>query len=902
MVKNFGEVMIQSPKDFQSLDDELIRHSMVERFEQVVIDQPSHIAVSADGKKTTYHELNQIANRIAHAILARIEPCSELVGLVLGHNHHVIQAIWGVLKSGNAYVVLLPWLPSARLTQMLEDMGTHLVITDNQNFLTAKSSLPLSSRIELLNLDEMEEVLPCENPGLSIPPESMAYVIYTSGSTGAPKGVIHLHQNVLNTTLGQINELFISSSDRLAMYLTLGFDAARFCLFGAPLSGATLCLFDTRSKGVTGLPEWIAKEGISILHATPSTFRHILAMFPEKKLFSHVRLVNLGGEPVNSYDVQLFRKHFGKKCVLCNSLGSTETQTATRFLIDRQTPLVGTLVPVGYPLKGKTIEIVNEVSIPVEVGEIGEILVKSRYLSPGYWRRPDLTTEKFSRDQNDGTLRIFHTGDLGRMKPGGCLEHLGRSDSQVKIRGMRVELSEIEGLLLLQPGVRNAAVIAREISRSPLDEKQILAYIETKEKPSLSRMLIMEALADQLPDFMLPSTIIILDKLPLTPTGKVDSLQLPDPEAANPDQDRIHLQARDAVEKQLVNIWESVLKTKPIGVQDNYFELGGTSLNAAQLFSQVEKTFRKKLPLAILFQAPTIEKQAAILRQEDWVPDWSALVAMKSRGSKPPLFLAAPVGGNVLTYHDLILQLPDDQPCYGLQALGLDGVQLPHHDVKDIAAHNIREMETVQSDGPYYLGGSSFGGLVVYEMAQQLQDQGKPVALVVMFDTHGPNYPKRTGRKSRLRRRVYKILRQTEMHLNNLQCAEGGAKWEYLEKKGRKFFTRFSRRVRNKTDRLLHPLPEELKKVHAASFQAGSKEDRKQRGKRRFGGRLVLFRASKQPLGIVPNPNLGWDTLVGENIEVYEIPGHHTSIIHEPRVNILADKLQEILDETQIGV
>jgi len=305
------------------------------------------------------------------------------------------------------------------------------------------------------------------------------------------------------------------------------------------------------------------------------------------------------------------------------------------------------------------------------------------------------------------------------------------------------------------------------------------------------------------------------------------------------------------------------------------------------------------LPLAILFQAPTIDQQAEIIRQEDWAPDWSSLVALRSGGSKPPIFLAAPVGGNVLSYRDLMMQLHHDQPCYGLQAVGLDGIQAPHRSVTEVAEHYVKEILVLQPNGPYYLSGSSFGGLVAYEMAQQLHDMGKPIALVVMFDAYGPNYPTRLPSTSRFRRRIFKYLHRLDTHISNLLTMNWKGRWIYLQAKVPKLINRASRTYRRRIDQVIHPVPRKLRRIRSAHMGAARRDKRYMREQRRFPGRLVLFRAEKQPIGIYPDPKLGWGAVVGDDIEVYEIPGHHTSIIYQPRVKILSEKLNQILSEVQ---
>lgn len=898
MAQPFTEPAIPLPRDFIPFPKEVLQSSFVQRFEQIARQFPAAMAVHSRTETFTYQKLNEAANRLAHTILTRRGQGSEPIVFILEHGSAAILALVGVLKAGRAYVPVDPAYPPARIAYILENTGTPLVITNDQNLSLAGKLMEQRQGIELINIEHLPENAHSDNPALDISPGDLAYILYTSGSTGQPKGVMHTHRDALHNTFALCNDFHISPSDRFALFITLGFEASRFSIYSALLNGGALCMYDIRSLGLSSLPAWINQQGITVLLSTPSTFRHMFDLVSIGERLSSVRLIVLGGEPVSSQDIHLFRQHFPKTCVLANTLGMTETGVVARYIVDHQTRLAGHNVPAGFPTGDKVILVVDEAGNPVGENQVGEILVRSQYLFPGYWADPALTAQKISTDPGDSRYRIFRTGDLGQRRPDSVLEHLGRKDSQIKIRGYRVDTAEIEAVLQQHPGIRDAAVIARPSRLTP-DEKQLVAYVVTQGRPAPTKKELIGFVARELPDYMVPSLMVIMDALPLTSTGKVNHQSLPTPEELGQAKDSEYRAPRDDLEKQLVKIWGKVLKKHPIGIGDDYFELGGSSLSAAQLFTQIERALHKKLPLSTLFQAPTIEKQAELLRQNSWSPDWSSLVSLQTSGTKPPIFLAAPVGGNVLSYHDLLMHLPPDQPCYGLQAVGLDGIQTPQKNVGEIVDHYIKEVITVQPEGPYFLAGSSFGGIVVYEMAQKLHDMGRQIALVIMFDAYGPNYPNRLPSTSRLHRRVFKYLRRIDTHISNLAYTNWKGRIAYIRVKGQKLFTRISRRFRERVDKIAHPLPRELKKIKSVHMGAAKKRTRHMREPRRFGGRLVLFRATKQPMGIYPDPTLGWGKVVGDAIEVYEIPGHHTSIIYEPRVHVLAEIINRILTELQ---
>ncbi|MCC6956476.1 MAG: amino acid adenylation domain-containing protein, partial [Anaerolineales bacterium] len=484
-------------------DESAIYGTLTARFEEVARNFPDRVALRCGTTSLTYTQLNEEANRLAHAIIRARGANSEPVPFILEHGPGAIQAILGTLKAGKAYVPVDPFYPRAWITHILDDIHTDLVITNYQNLPLAMTSLAVPNRTSVLNLDTLEENLPVENPNIPNVSQDLAYILYTSGTTGTPKGVIHSHEDVLHNMVAQTSDLQLLPDDRFAVFISFGFEASRFAFYGGLLNGGTVCLYDIRTEGLGGLPEWVIREEITVLLSTPSTFRHMLHLIPRQRQFEHVRIIVLGGEPVTSQDVSLFQNHFPDTCVLVNVLGMTETGIIARMKVDHRSPFQGHSLPAGFPIGDKQIILADESGQPVADQEIGEILVRSRHLSPGYWRLPSLTSESFVDDPENPGWRIFHTGDLGRIRGDGSLEHLGRKDSQIKIRGFRVDPAVIEAMLQQFPGVENSAVIARELKHAS-DNKQLVAYIETAANKTVSKKELRDYLSEQLPDYMVP--------------------------------------------------------------------------------------------------------------------------------------------------------------------------------------------------------------------------------------------------------------------------------------------------------------------------------------------------------------------------------------------------------------
>jgi acyl-coenzyme A synthetase/AMP-(fatty) acid ligase/acyl carrier protein len=383
-------------------------------------------------------------------------------------------------------------------------------------------------------------------------------------------------------------------------------------IFGALLNGAALYPLEIKQEGLSVLADWLVRNEITIYRSFPTTFRQFTDTLADNETFPHVRVVHLGGETVTRRDVERYRKHFPPHCILINHLGSNEAGGMATYYIDNATEIEEPTVPVGYPVPDNQVLLLDQHDSAVGPGDAGEIAVRSRYLALGYWGRPDLTRERFLEEPTGGNERLFLTGDLGRRLPDGCLLHLGRKDFQVKVRGYRVELAEIEAALQAIEGVNEAAVVARVEGEAGV---RLVAYVASAKPPGLTITTLRDALAATLPDHMIPSAFVFLDALPLTPNGKVDRRSLPAPERLRPNLDVPFAVARTPIEEELVRIWAEVLDLEQIGVHDPFLDLGGNSLLATSVISRVLTAFQVELPLRTLFESPTVADMALAINQ-----------------------------------------------------------------------------------------------------------------------------------------------------------------------------------------------------------------------------------------------------------------------------------------------
>jgi len=592
---------------FVEFPKEDVETSIPERFEKIVRMYPDRIAIKTRARQLTYDKLNRRANRLAHDLLARGGSVPEPVGLFVDHWDALVVGHLAVLKAGKFSLALNPAAEVNRTAHLLSDSGVRVMIVDESTTEAAHGLVP--EGFSVINLNELGHDLSEGNPMVQIPMEACAYIRYTSGSTGSAKGAIKTHRNVLKAVMDFVNNFHLCPDDRITL---LTFASIGKHLFKALLTGARFCAFDDRKEGLIHLADWLRQEEITVYYSFPTALRYFVNGLSDSEVLPNLRLIMLEGEPVYRHDVEMLKKHVSSDCIVVNTLSSTETGTVSFYFLELKTTVSSERVPVGYPVEDMEILILNDSGQLMDFDQVGEVAVRSSYLSGGYWRRPDVTSQRFISQSDDGSSCMYLTRDLGRLSQDGCLHLLGRKDFQVKIRSFRVDVTEVESALMGHGEIRGVAVMGRN---DQAGNTRLVAYVVPRNRPGPTFSALKSFLQGKLPEYMIPAEFVFLDELPLMSTGKIDRRTLPEPSSRGPERVMPNVVPRTPIEKKLARIWAEVLSLPEVGVRDNFFDLGGHSLAASQVISRVIQTFKLELPIKALFDTPTVAEMAAVINE-----------------------------------------------------------------------------------------------------------------------------------------------------------------------------------------------------------------------------------------------------------------------------------------------
>ncbi|MGL5836637.1 MAG: amino acid adenylation domain-containing protein, partial [Waterburya sp.] len=876
-------------------------------FEVKAAANPQALALVCQGESLTYGQLEQQAHQLACYLQSLGVQQETLVGVCLERSLAMIVSLFAILKAGGAYLPLDPNYPPARLNYLLEDAGAGIVITQSK----LRDCLPTTSA-QLVCLDQDWQRVLVSNNNLLRQGNShnLAYVIYTSGSTGHPKGVEIEHHSVVNTLCDLEQRFKVTAQDRILAVSSLSFDLSVYDIFGILGSGGTVIM--PQPEHCPNPEHWLelmSQEQVTIWNSAPALMELLIdyLVTNHQPLPLSLRLVLLSGDRI-SPNLVMQLQTLNPQLQIISLGGATEASIwSIYYPIDHLISSAKT-IPYGRPLNNQSFYILDAELQLMPVGVTGELYIGGVGVARGYLHRQKLTATKFipnpflqqtDLDQCFRGKRLYKTGDLGRYLADGNIEFLGRTDNQVKIRGVRIELGEIETTLLQHPGIKESIVAVSQtqaitfqvrsaIAANRNPQTSLVAYCILKSNVSITSVQLRTFLRSKLPAHAIPAAFVFLATFPLTPNGKIDRQAL----AASPvNQLKIakdFLPPQDRLEWQLSQIWSRVLNVQPIGRDDNFFELGGNSLQALRLFEQIQSTYGKNLPLATLFQAPTITQLASLMLEQGWSASWSSLVNIQPHGDRSPLFCIHAIGGNVLAYRLVAVALGTERPIYGLQARGLDGKQTPLTSVEEMAASYLEEIKLIQPQGPYFLAGHSFGGFVAWEMAQQLTRQGETVAVLALLDTYGPNYQTQYTK--------FTLSQWLSIHLKNINRLSLSEKLAYCQERLEYILKlKLPQSWQEKYDQIadLRLSPEQKLMSHIGKLNLAAE---KQYTPSVYPGKLTIFRAQiRRPYGFF-DPDGGWHGMALGGVTVEEIPGDHISILlKQENCEILAAKLKAVL-------
>ncbi len=697
-------------------------------FEAQVVQTPDNIALVLASQTITYRQLNHKANKIAHYLQNKGVEKETLVGIYTdGSSFEMIIAMLGILKAECAYVPIDSQYPRARINFILEDADINILLTTQSSLDTSIIEKPLT----IINLDDNPEIIQCNQDNLdtSINGDNLAYLIYTSGSTGKPKGVLIPHRGVVRL-VKDTNYVNITSEDVFSQTASVSFDAATFEIWGSLLNGSKLVLLPTSKPSIAEIARVIQTQKVTILWLTSGLFN--LIVDEQIDSLSCVKQIYTGGEVMLLSQAKKAQKHL-PQTQINNVYGPTENTTFTTFYpLPSQTSLPS-IVPIGKPINQTQVYILNHHHQLNPIGVEGELYIGGDGLARGYLNRPELTAKKFINNPF-GEGKLYKTGDRVKYLANGNIEFVGRIDNQVKVRGFRIELAEIETVLNQHLLIEEAVVIIQQNSPS---NKYLTAYLKSGQQLKLAE--VKDYLEQKLPNYMIPSAFIFVEEFPLTANGKIDKKALPLPQFTSNNQ--TYLAPENEIESQLVVIWQNVLKVEKIGINDNFFDLGGHSLLATQLVSRITQNWQIEVPLKIIFEKPSVKQIAVYLDQKlqnptDFKPynnQNKSVIIINDRGTKTPLYF---INSTAVAYN-LNKYLPDNQPFYSINIFSLTNrTKKPFEQltISDFAEYLVKDLSDFQDSKNYSLIGFCQDGALTLEIAQQLQARGYNIDFLGLVD------------------------------------------------------------------------------------------------------------------------------------------------------------------------
>ncbi|MEY2454617.1 MAG: hypothetical protein QOD92_4191 [Acidimicrobiaceae bacterium] len=814
---------------------------------------PDRRAVSDDSRALTYAQLDHEVAVLAEEIASHSPSPGAPLGVLVDQGVDAVVALYAVMRAGRIALPLDNAAPSDAVRAIIGHAGAAAIVTDE------RSRRLLGAGIEPIVLGSRREgsTADLRAASVAVGEDDPAVIFYTSGSTGRPKGFVMGHGPQVRGARSWCEAYGVRPDDRVALLFHYSFGASRVSMYGALIVGAELRVYDAGRGATLAVAPRLHDDGVTFVHCAPSLLRAMLESLPEGPNLPNVRVLVTGAEALHRRDIDQFRRHVWPGCRLAYTYAVSEAGPVAAWLIDSGTDIGDEPLPLGTTLPGKRVTIADP-----RIDGIGEIVVAGEGLADGYWRDDERTAERFGVADDDPAVRWFRTGDRGRLRTDGVLEYHGRLGTVVNVRGFSVDMAEVERALRALESFDDVAVVLHQARR----ERLVAYVVPDVTQPPVDVVRVRAVLADRLPAYMVPAMFVVLDALPRTGRGKVDVRALPAVPTGRPALSTGFVAPRDDVERAVTKAWEQVLEVGPIGVDDDFFELGGDSLAAAESIFLLQDTLGRDVPLAAFLEASTAAALAGMLRsggERRWM---SPVVPLRTEGSRPPFFCVHGRGGDVMVFRPLADGLSAEQPFYALQIVGAPPSAV--RSVERLAAYYLEDVRRVQPHGPYLLGGYSSGASVAFEMARQLAAAGERPALVANIDGVAPEI-------ARTRHRLGRVTR--------------AEKWMRLEARWILWRLAWVRwRVGQKVFRRSGPSP-------WRDFTKQSKFTRRMMHRYRAGpydGRVLLLRSTRYRR----RADLGWGEHVTGPLEVVDVAeGTHRSILAAPHVDVIARRLDAAL-------
>jgi amino acid adenylation domain-containing protein len=853
---------------------------LVSRTIQINAEKP--MLVTTHGSMT-FAEFNRLCNHLRANLLQVTGLKQSGVGVLIKDVLQLTPAMVAVVKSGNYVIPLDVGYPEATLQAMIKTAEIQVILTVSE-YMTLAQQLA-GENIQAINIDGWNLVGEIEEPVVHPAGEDVVQILFTSGSTGTPKGAIEDFRYLARTVYQKIFAHAYEPDDRVIQLSTFSYSAAHTLLFSALVIGCGIYYYNVSDDGLGGLPEFMRRHAITVYHSSPTLFRSLVSILKDGDVFPAVQTFHCGAEKRLHKDIEDVRKHFPAVTGLRLGFASTETQSVAGTIFPLDHDFGEEHLPSGLPRNDVQILIWDSNRNPLPAGQEGEIVIHGDALARGYINNPQLTAEKFIPDPLHPGWQYFRSGDLGMIRPDGMLVHLGRIDNMVKIKGVRIELASLESHLLTYPGVTQVATRAVEV---PGKSKRLAVYFTSQPGINIPPSELRKHLAERFPAQTLPHYLVNLETMPLTTTGKIAISQLPEPHLVRPPLANPYVPASDELEEQLLRLWEEHIGIQGIGVEDDFFEVGGDSLVGLLLFTDLDEQMGVELPVSVLLLAPTVRKLAGLIRREQGSQGFAPILEIRSGTSGAPLFFIPGKGGYPTRIHHLAKRLPSNLPVYALQDL-TEPTEPGVRSVRSVASFFVNQIQALRLQEPWVLVGESLGGKIVLEMASMLLKEDSPMPVVIMLDTYNMKKTGEMGFLDESRFSYYWML--LKKHTSIFVHSDWHGKQEYLRfylDTGRDKIRRFFQNRKKRAELVRNGIPRQ-----AARLEQESRKMADEYKPDPYPGRVILVKAIQ---GLhVEDPTNGWDTVELGELVVRPLECYHGSILFEPAVSRLAEIIQEYL-------